>query len=514
MVRKTTPSEQQTGPAQASEPPSPRSGARTATLLAGVGAVMVIVAVVLLLIPRLPVSPRVSENVFVNTPAPIDANNSPTLARNPTDPDNVVAVHRVDRPGFSAQLHTSADGGVNWQATDLPLPEGLDRPYAPDVGFAPDGTLYVLYVNLEGQGNTPANVWLSTSVDGGLSLTDPVQIAGELKFQAQLAIGPDGTLHVTFLEADGVGLLQLTGAARIMAMRSTDQGASFSEPVQVSDPDRPRVGAGVPVVARDGSLGVLYRDFKDNVRDFGNLEGPPWENPSALVFTRSEAPGQFRPGVEIDDGVLIGKRFLVFLPDFPSLALADDGTWYAAWSDRRSGSGDVYLRRSTDGGASWSERVQVNPPDDGGTHQHLPAIDVAPGGRLDIAYYDRSVDPDGNNLAQTMFAWSTDQGASFERVALSTATFDTRVGPVAAPFHEPDFGTRIGLVSDAEGALATWTDTRGGTEATGRQDIVAARVELPALRAVLGWTLVAVVVVVLGLVGWRARRRARAAAAG
>ncbi|MFP5376907.1 MAG: hypothetical protein ACLGIO_09020, partial [Acidimicrobiia bacterium] len=89
---------------------------------------------------------------FVNADAPIDANNSPSLARNPILERNVVLVHRVDRPGFSAQLHSSLDGGRTWQATALPLPDGLDRPFAPDAAFAPDGTLFVSYVNLEGNG--------------------------------------------------------------------------------------------------------------------------------------------------------------------------------------------------------------------------------------------------------------------------------------------------------------------------------------------------------------------------
>lgn len=188
--------------------------------------------------------PQVGRDQLVNRPGLIEAHNSPSLARDPRRPETVVVAHRIDRPGFSASLERSADNGRTWESTALPLPRGLDRPFAPDAAFAPDGTLYVTYVNLAGRGNVPANLWLSRSSDGGRTLSAPVRIAGRLAFQGRVAVDHAGVVHVTWLQAREVGLLALAGPpAPVVAARSDDGGRTFSRPVRVSDPARELVGA-------------------------------------------------------------------------------------------------------------------------------------------------------------------------------------------------------------------------------------------------------------------------------
>lgn len=416
----------------------------------------------------------------------IDALNSPALARDPTDPDRLALVYRQDRPTFDAFLRHSQDGGETWGTTGLPLPEGLDRPFAPSAAFGPEGTLYVSYVNLTGPGNVPQNLWLARSDDGGQTLTDRVKVAGELAFQAQVVVGPEGAVHLTWMQAAAVGLFKLTeGPNPIVAVRSTDGGESFSDPVQVSDADRQRVGAGVPVVDAEGNLVVVYTDFKDDRRDFENLEGPPWPDPIALVATRSTDGGEsFSEGVELDSGVILGERFLVFIPPFPGVAAGPDGEIVVAWSDARDGTADVFLRRSPDGGQSWGDRVRVH-EDPQGT-QKLPAVDVAPTGRIDVLYYDGEPLPDelpdDPVPRRTVLASSWNEGGSFASATVSSEDFDARVGPQAHAGLEPDFGSRLALSSTADGALASWTDTRRGDLTNGRQDIAvgAAEVEAPA----------------------------------
>lgn len=456
--------------------------------------------------------PEAQPDVFVNPPGPIDANNTPTLARNPNDPDNVVVAARRDRPQFTARLYWTQDGGQEWRPTQLPLPEGRDRAYAPDVAFGPDGTLYVSYVNLTGQGNTPETLWVARSDDGGRTLSEPDRAAGELTLQARLAVGPGGDLFLTWLQATDVGTLALNGPAELVAARSTDGGRTFSEPVAVSDADRQRVGAATPVVGGDGDLVVLYKDFKDNVRDFQNLDGPPWDENEALVLTRSEDDmASFAPGIEVDDGLVPGERFLVFLPEFPSLAAGEDGTLYAAWADARHGDDDVFLRRSDDGGEGWTEAVRVNGEAEGdGTNQTMPQVAVAPDGRVDVAYLD-SEGPEGSRT-HARLATSRDEGDTFARLTVSDEPFDARIGPSAAPHLPPDLGSRIGLDSRERGARAVWTDTRMGSEADGRQDIATSRVALPDPAARWRGGVLAVVLLlaaVAALAGWRRAGRQR-----
>ena len=465
---------------------------------------------------------RVGQNVFVNPDGPIDANNSPTIARNPKRPRNVVVAHRVDLPGFSASLQVSYDGGRAWQTTALPLPPGKDRPFAADVAFAPDGTLYVSYVNLQGAGNRPDNLWVARSDDGGKSLSAPVLVAGPappLQFQARIAVDKQSVLHITYLRVSDVAPYAIVGyPSPIVASHSSDGGKTFSDPVEVSDPERMLVGAASPAIDSDGNLAVLYEDFKKDNRDYRNLEGPVYEDPVALVVSVSKDGGRtFSKGVEVDSGLVLTKRFLVFLPEFPSLAAGADGSLYVTWADGRNGDLDVFIRRSGDGGATWGApmRVNTNRVDDG-TDQYMPRASVAPGGRVDVLFLDRRRDP-SNVLTDAFLALSEDNGASFDNVRVSSDSFDSRVGFSANSKLEADFGSRVGVTSLAKETLAAWTDTRLGSEDTARQDIAAAKITISEKKApaiargpvVAGLALAAA----LCLLGWWAAGRERMAPA-
>lgn len=463
---------------------------------------------------------EVGFNVAVNPPGLITANNSPTLARHPDRPEHLVVAHRIDRPGFSALVEWSDDGGMTWTPVTPPLPEDTEAcaaspdrtpcPFAPDVAFGPDGTLYVLYVELQGQGNTPVRLWLATSSDGGRTLGPPVQVAGELTFQARLAVAPDGTVHLTWLQAENVGLNRLVGPAPVVASRSADGGQTFTQPVPISDPSRPRVGAATPVVDSNGDLVVLYQDFTGDRRDFENLEGPPATEPFALVVTRSDDGGaSFSPGVELESGIVATKRFLVFLPEYPSLAAGPDASLYAAWHGSSNGDDDVFLRRSGDGGSTWSEAVRVNDnPIGDGTHQYLPQVSVAPDGRVDVAFYDRRHDP-ANAMTDLYLATSGDGGNSFTNLRVSSEPFDAFVGPVFDDTYGADLGTRLGLDSIDDGAFAVWTDTRLGSVDDGRQDIFAAPVAGLGSGGMPLWAL-GVLAVAVAAVTWLTLRRAGA----
>ena len=433
-------------------------------------------------------TPAAGPNTLVNPPGLITVNNSPSVARHPERLDHLVVTHRLDRPGFSALLEWSDDGGTTWQPTSLPLPaevapcaaspQRVACPFAPSAAFGPDGTLHVIYVSLQGPGNTPGALWASTSTDGGRTLAPPVRVAGELTFQPRLAVGPDGVVHLTWLQAADVALNRLVGQARVVASQSTDGGASFSTPVPVSDAGRQRVGAASPVVDDSRGVVVLYQDYRDDRRDFEGLEGPPVEGPFALVVTRSDDGGQtFSPGVEVDSELVPTKRFLVFLPEFPSLAAGSDGILQVAWYDGRHGDEDVLTRRSSDGGRTWepAERVNDNPMGDG-TAQYLPHVAIAANGRVDMVFYDRRHDP-ANVATDAYLATSPDGRAPFDNLRVSSASFDSRVGPTfGLDDYGADFGTRLGLDSTDDRAYAAWTDTRLGDENTGRQDVFGAPV--------------------------------------
>ncbi len=130
---------------------------------------------------------------------------------------------------------------------------------------------------------------------------------------------------------------------------------------------------------------------------------------------------------------------------------------------------------------------------------------MTPDGRVDVLYLDRRNDPGDNRMTDAYLATSSDDAKSFTSVRMSSQSFDSRVGPVIDDRLPVDFGSRIGLSSGDDVVVAAWTDTRAGTEDTGRQDIVAAaatvapgdpdRTRLLTVIGLLGLSL-------LGLLGW------------
>jgi hypothetical protein len=436
-------------------------------------------------------SPEAQGNLFVNREALIDVSNSPTVATNPARDGNLVVTYRKDRPGYDALISYSFNGGESWEQSVLPLPQGITGctaskgepcPFAPDIAFAPDGTLYVVYVNLVGNGNRPDNLWISTSTDGGRTLSLPTKIAGPLTFQQRVTVDPKGPVYVTWVQAAEVGFLRFAEPPpRIVTARSDDGGKTFGAPVPVSDQQRPRVLAPSPILDKDGQLVVMYQDMKGNRRDYEYQEGPPAELPVALVLTRSTDGGRtFAPGVEIEADMLLTRRFLPFLPEIPQLAISPAGKMYATWADGRDGDDDVWLRSSSDGGKTWTPAHKVNDNGADGTAQFLPKVAIGPGERVSVLFLDGRNDPDKKENLDAYLATSTDGGKTFDNVRLSLKSFNgTDIGPSFGDLYGIDFGTRLGLAPGDGKLYASWVDTSAGSAATGRQDVNFAVVDLP-----------------------------------
>jgi hypothetical protein len=425
-------------------------------------------------------------NASARSEQDISAHNSPTLVRNPLRRANLAVSSRIDTPFFSCALHVSQDGGATWTQTAIPAPRGEEaKCYAPDVAFSADGTLQLSFVTLKGRGNVPHAVWLSSSKDGGRTLSRPVKVHGPLAFQVRLAADPrrPSRLYMTWLQAAEVGTLKFTGPGNpIQITRSDDGGATWRAPVRVSAATRERVVAPAPVVGRDGNAYVLYSDLGADRLDYegghGGRGGEPYPGPTALVLARSRDGGATWSESVAADRLVSISRFLVFLPAFPSVAVDADGRVYAAFHSATLGDPDVWLWSLAAGASAWSGPTRVNDTRRrDGTAQYLPKLAVAPDGRLDVLYYDRRADP--QNLRNNVSLQSSfDHGATFTpAVRLSSRPSDSRIG-FGAKEGLPDLGSRLALLSSDRAALGLWTDTRAGVPATQKQDLAEAAVAI------------------------------------
>jgi len=397
-------------------------------------------------------------------------------------------VNRVDTPAFTCGFQFSVNRGAKWSSVEVPIPRGEEpKCFAPDATFAADGTLYVTYLTLRGNGNTPSAVWLVRSTDGGRTLSEPKKVAGPLRFQVRLVADPKRPkrLYMTWLQASDVALLRFVAPGNpIEATRSDDGGATWTKPVRLSDPDRGRVLAPAPAVGPDGALYVLYLDVGGDRLDYEGVHdgsgGPPFDGRFSLVLARSADGGATWEQSLVDDRIVPTRRFIAFLPPFPSLAVDQrDGRVFAAFEDGGRRPSDVHVWSLARGGRGWEGPTRVNDtPVNDRTSQYLPKLDVAPDGRLDVAYYDRRNDST-NRFNDVSVQSSSDAGKSFSRrVALTDRTFDSGVG-AGSERGLPDLGNRLGLVSEDSGVLAAWTDTRAGDEGSNKQVITFATGRLP-----------------------------------
>ncbi len=434
-------------------------------------------------------------------PGNINANNSPVLAQDPLHPQDLAVVNRIDTPLYSCALQVSQDRGAHWTTVPVPIPRGEEpKCYAPDVTFASDGTLYMSYLTLHGNGNNPDAVWMVRSADGGRTLSTPERVLGPLAFQVRLTTDPTRPrrLYLTWLQATSVGTLRFTGPGNpIDVMRSDDGGQTWTRPVRVSDPSRGRVLAPVLEVGADGTVYVLYLDVGGDQLDYegahNGFGGPPYNGPFTLVLGRSTDGGATWQESVVDSEIVPTRRFIAFLPPFPSLAIDQRSRRiYVAFEDGRSSPSDVVVWSLGRGAAAWRGPTRVNDtPAHDGTSQYLPAIAVSPDGRLDVLYYDRRDDP-ANHLNDVSLQSSYDGGLTFTpHATLTDRPFDSRIG-AGGERGLPDLGNHLGLVSDDSEALAVWADTRAGTVTSNKQDIAFAVASFsrsgqlsPALREML-----------------------------
>lgn len=423
-------------------------------------------------------------------PLDLTASNSPSLVANPTDPANLVVVNRIDTPNPGCGLHASHDGGATWTSVVLPGVAGKQVGcFSPDAAFGPDGRLYVSFTSIDkvaGLGVLPDAAWVATSTDGGRSLGPPVRITGPGAFETRLAADPatPGRLLLTWLQATQTSTWGLVDAGNpIVVSRSDDSGATWGHPVVVSSPYRALVAAPSITFDHHGNPHIAYLDLGDDLLDYTGahqgMGGPPYPKTWTLLVSNEDGGTTGWSESVVDTGVVPTERILMSDPPRPSVVAGPGAILYVAFADGRSGDPDVRLWASHDLGRRWGPPRRVNDtPLRDGTDQYLPALGVAPDGRLDVIYYDRRSDPkDIRNDVSLQSSY--DGGRTFTKhVQLSDRSFDASIG-LDANRGLPQIGDRLGVISTNRASLVVWTDTRAGDRLSGKQNLSRALVAFP-----------------------------------
>jgi hypothetical protein len=421
----------------------------------------------------------------------------PSIASNPLNRNLVVVGYSDTVSDVVPGVSRSTDGGKSWAAPSggalLPSPPGLDWGYRGTVGRVAGGdpglawaTGDTVYYSTQGHqdNSSPATpgvcnvggLYVYRSSDGGNTWTipagGPAAANTQTTYRDRDGIAADsnpssshaGTVYLVWSDDQYSGCPQNFSTnfvnRQIVLSRSTDGGVTWSTPIALASGC---VEAGTPAVGADGSVYVAW--FDCNLRG-GDREMVRKSTDGGVAFSAAVAAGS---GLMRCPDPLPGARFRLAGEAAPSLATdpTDATRVYVAWSSCASTSqADVFLSRSTDGGATWSPTpLRVN--DDGASDprdQFFPAITVDDQGVIRAMWGDDRLDtvnPGGRNY-DIFAAASTDHGASFgANVRVTTQSSNPDIG---------NGGTFIGdYFAIAPCGTAVWDDTRNGN-----QDIYAA----------------------------------------
>ena len=406
----------------------------------------------------------------------INVNTSPVVAVHPHRPEVLVAAGRVDAPKLSCSVSVSMTGGEAWRPLDLPLAPDAANCFWPSVAFDGDGNLLVLYTPTGGPFNLPTALWLQRFTPDMTADGPPTRVSGPLTFQPRLAV-EGRRVFVAWIQASEVRANKFLGFGPppnpIVVARSDDGGRSFAPPVTVGEGDRLAVqptllaGAGGELVV--GALDLVGDQDTYQSAHEGRPGPAPTEPWRVVAWTSGDGASSFRPAKTVAEGVVAPQRVLIDLAPAPAFAV-DEGRrrLYAAWESNR----DVLLSRSDDGGATWSPPRRLGPSTGG---QFLPGIGVAPDGRVDVVFYDRSGDPE-DVLAEVLVASSYDGGRSFTTTTVSGQPFDSIVGSFTG--EDVMLGSHLAVASRADGLTAVWADTARGNRVNNIVDLMSGTVEV------------------------------------
>lgn len=492
-------------------------------------------------------------NVAVTSTKPYSFQ-QPSLAVDPRNPQRMAVSYREGGQRSVCSLALSKDGGATWHTQDLIGPQGRlpwdstnTLCYESVAAYGPDGTLYYA-VQAAISFRDPFSRVLVTSSPDGVAFTDPVDVdpgtksrnPGDLgggDWYPRLAVSPtSGELFVRWTH-----YASRNASAQSVVASSTDRGVKFSTPVVASPAADSTTSTslidsyGTAIAA--GTNGIVYTSWLDlTKRNAGCSNARPAATSTCAlpvpleVAVSRDAGRSFAPPVTVAPAVDFGcpgrnvagttalascdnlhfdrgpEAFSLLAGSTPGMAAV------AFWGGDPENPARISLAVTRNTGVTWTSPKQVGTIKDAANdEQNRPVLAQAPGGRIDMAYYDTS-----NGGSQDVYlVTSDDAGATFSAPQLvTTASSNINVGPVSEDGVHPGFGEWLGLESSNSSAQIAWTDTRRGTVDSAKQDIYFASVQLGSGTAV--WVPVAagvggaVVVagVALAALGIRARRRA------
>ena len=444
-------------------------------------------------------------NTQLNNDSSGQVHNEEQVVVNPTNPNNVVAVWRDFRLGYrQIGYGYTVDAGRTWTNPGLFVEHHYQWDSDPALTVSRTGTFYAMLLTYTDTSH-PNGFLLEKSTDSGVSWTEQGfavnQVSGVFEDKELIACDRNalspfrGRIYCTW---------DRFNETNIYCVASGNEGLTWTTPHRVSDQSSNQFPT--PAVGPDGTLYVAWTYYGGNLRLDKSTDGGVTFGSDINITTIYNPAPTLNGGVDAIcspalDADISGGTY--------------NGRLYCLYMNKASGSNDydIYLRYSTDRGATWSSPIRVN--DDtfnNGRDQFHCWLTVDNRGILTAVWLDRRQDP-ANLQWYSYISQSTNGGTTWSpNQQVSTAPSDpshmlagrevTTIdyaadraekmarGPVLESGEEaaeagPGSGgtdpsiddgngnTRSGVIGEYIGiasydgfATAVWTDTRNGHQDT------------------------------------------------
>lgn len=380
--------------------------------------------------------------------------------------------------GDCAVSSTVSSNGQSWQRFKLSRTWGGHAfliTFDPSVAVDSAGRYFVAFGMSDGGANSANGIAAVSSSDGGSTWvkTNPVtlNLSGS-KFDDKMWIAADGNASSPFANRLYVAWDRNQSNNQILYVSASgNQGQTWTAPVKINDGTSKfeRVIYAFPAVAPNGTLYVLWLDYAKNkiFIDYSTDGGTTWHKDVAAASTNI--------GFGVDIGC-DGGRSMTPAPQMAiSRTLNGQGFYdiYIVYANNAvaPGSGtdlDVYLTKSSNGGANWSTPVRLSSTSTG--QQYNPAIAIDAFGTINVSYLDRRDDV-SNCRTNTYLSRSTNGGTSFtdSKVTDNSSDFDGNAnGPgdyqglaclssTAFPYMSTHWDANVALQTGTAGAFEIYS---------------------------------------------------------
>jgi hypothetical protein len=273
----------------------------------------------------------------------------------------------------------TVDGGASFSAPQANYTAApLNLPDPTIITVQPNGTLVDVFMLANATAvlpgaDLPFKVMAMRSTDGGATWSQPVTIDEVPPVQPEdestntqvrafpivsAATAPDGTLYVVYND------IESASRARIMVATSPDDGQSFSKPRVVKSV---AAQAFIPSVAvdRHGTVGVLWDDFRNDKRGDKRLTTDVWfarSSGRSRPFEESHVAGPFdATAASSTSSTSVQGRFIGDYQGFAAYPTGFGAVFAQSVKGVTKGPSDIYFARITAAGGRDAVRLGVLP---------------------------------------------------------------------------------------------------------------------------------------------------------